>query len=117
MATLAQQVALRTNKTFSARLTAAGATVALEVLGESRAVRGNPLRRALATGVLTNPEAYEMRFAIAVLTDDGTYASQVANPGTPNPAPKTDEDADAALLARLRVVWSPLAGVEPVADG
>lgn len=117
MATLAQQVALSSNKTFSARLQAAGATVALEVLGEPAAIRGNPLRRMLATGVLGAPDAYETRFAIAVLTDPATFGSQVMNPDTPNPAPKTDADADAALLARLRAVWSSLAGVEPPPEG
>jgi hypothetical protein len=117
MATLAQQVALSANKTFSARLTAAGATVALEVLVEPAEVRGNPLRRSLATGVLGSPGAYENRFATAVLTDDATYQSQVIGGSSTNPQPKVDADADAALLARLRAVWSALAGVSPVGEG
>jgi hypothetical protein len=110
VATLAQQVALANNKTFSARLQAAGATVALEVLAESTAAYGNPLRRSFATGVLGTPEGFETRLAIAVLTDDATYQSQVSNP---QGQPKTDEAADAALLARLRAVWSLMAGVAP----
>ncbi len=117
MATLAQQVALATNKTFSARLQAAGATVALEVLAEQGGVRGNPVRRGMALGFLGNPEGYEARFATAVLTDDATYQSQVTGGSGSNPQPKVDEAADAALLARLRSVGSTLAGVEPEPEG
>ena len=110
MATLAQQVALAGNKTFSARLQAAGATVALEVLAESTTAYGNPLRRSFATGVLGTPGGFEQRLAIAVLTDDATYQSQVSNPAG---QPKTDAEADDALLARLRAVWSLMSGVAP----
>lgn len=118
MATLAQQVALSTNRTFSARLQAAGATVALEVLAEPNWIHGNALRRSFATGVLGSPEGFEQRLSIAVLTDDGTYRSQVSNPDAPQAAaPKTDAEADIALLARLREVWSLLAGVPPVPEG
>lgn len=77
MATLAQQVALAGNKVFSARLQAAGATIALEVLAEPAQVYGNPLRRSFASGVLGAPEGFEQRLAIAVLTDPATFASQV----------------------------------------
>lgn len=115
MATLANQVTLATNPTFSARLAAAAATVALEVLAEApNTTRGNPLRRTLATGVMSNPTAYQARLAIAVLTDDATFQSQIT--GTP-PVPKVDADADTALLVRLRAMWSLLAGVEPEAQG
>ena len=114
MATLAQQVQLATNNTFSARLQAAGATVALEVLAEPLTVHGNALRRSLATGVLQTPDGFERRLAVAVLTDNDTFTSQIT--GSP-PAPKTDAVADDALLARLRAVWSLLAGVPPLPDG
>lgn len=118
MATLAQQVALAGNKTFSARLQAAGATVALEVLSETTEIYGNPLRRSLATGVLSAPAGFEARLAIAALTDDDTFRSQVTTPDVPATAqPKTDADADAALLERLREMWSVLAGVPPAAEG
>lgn len=116
MATLANQVLLASNKTFSARLIAAGATVALEVLSERTQVRGSALRRSLATGVLTNPEGYETRLAVAVLTDDATFLSQITT-GAGQPTPKVDGAADDALMARLRVVWSTLAGVEPETEG
>lgn len=116
MATLAQQVTLASNKVFSARLQAAGATVALEVLSEQEHIRGNPLRRSLAMGVLGTPEGFETRLAIAALTDDATFASQVSVGGG-NPSPKVDADADAALLTRLRAVWSLMAGVPPLPEG
>jgi len=119
VATLAQQVALAANKSFSARLQAAGATVALEVLAEPSTVHGNALRRSFATGVLSQPDAFEMRLAIAVLTDAATFDSQ-STPGSgasPSAQAKTDAAADDALLARLRAVWSLLAGVPPLPDG
>lgn len=106
MATLAEQMALASNKTFSARLQAGAATVALEVLVEADVVRGNPLRRALALAVLGNPAAYEYRLAVAVLTDDATYREQQGKAGG-------DAASDAVLLTRLRAVWGVLAGVQP----
>lgn len=118
MATLAEQVRLSQNKVFSARLQAAGVAVALEVLAEPDTVRGNPLRRSLATGVIGSPAGYETRLAIAVLTDDVTYRSQVTNPGAVEDAePKVDEAADEALLTRVREVWSLMAGVPPPPEG
>lgn len=118
MATLVQQVQLATDGVFSTRLTAAGATIAMEVLAEPVSQRGNPLRRSMATGVLGTPDGYTMRLAVAVVTDPVAYASQVVDPdGDGAPQARADADADAALLARLRAVWSLLAGVPPVPEG
>lgn len=118
MPTLMQQVQLATNATFGSRLTAAGAAVAMEVLAEPVATRGNPSRRSMASGVLGTPDGYTMRLAVAVVTDPAAYASQVVDPdGEGVPEARTDTDADAALVSRLRSVWSLLAGVPPVPEG
>jgi hypothetical protein len=106
VATLTEQMTLAGNRTFSARLQAGAATVALEVLVEADVVRGNALRRSMALAVLGSPAAFEYRLALAVLTDPSTYTEQVGKAGG-------DAQSDAVLLARLRAMWSVLAGVPP----
>jgi hypothetical protein len=117
VATLAQQVALASNRDFSARLIAGAVTVALDVLAEPETVWGNPARRSLALGVLGNPTGYETRLAYAVLTDAATYTSQALDPtkGKPSTAAdvKIDATADKDLMTRLRGVWNLIAGVPP----
>lgn len=117
MATLAQIVVLAQNKVFSARLQAAAMTIALEVMAEAESVFANANRRSLASGVIAQPDAYEARMAIAVLTDDATYRTQAVDPakGQPSTAAdvKLDATADKDLLTRLRAVWNLLAGVMP----
>lgn len=110
MATLRQQYDLSQDQKFSKRVIQGAVTVAFEVLNEPPATEGHALRRSLAHQVLGDPTQTEVRMSAAVLTDPTTYDAQVDAAASP-PTPKANAAADTALLARLREVWSALAGV------